>query len=119
MNKFIKFPFASFCKHLIEETGMSFIYGTTTSIAKSYFDNENNFIIKHISALRKGREYAEYTLLFNILLIASRSIKIRRAYALVFCNTICTYIASKRNGILFTLRSILYNLLSNYLTNFF
>ena len=119
MKDSINFKIADFCRHLIEETGSSFIFGTTTTFTKSFFDNEGNFIVKNIMALRKGAEYAEYTLLFNILLLLSRAIRMKKNLGLIVCNFICSYLSSKRNGVLFAFKSAIFNLISNIMSNFF
>ena len=119
MNDSIKIKLADFCRYLIEETGSSFIFGTTTALSKSFFDSENNIVAKNIMALRKGGEYAEYTLLFNTLLLIGRAMKLRRKFALVLCNFICSYVSSKRNGVLFAFKSAIFNLISNLLGSLF
>lgn len=114
-----KFRLAEFCRYLIEETGSSFIFGTTTALTKNLFDNENNIIVKNIMALRKGADYAEYTLLFNTLLLISRAMRMKRKFAIILCNFICSYISTKRNGVLFAFKSAIFNLISNFLNTLF
>ena len=79
----------------------------------------DNIVVKNITALRKGAEYAEYTLLFNTLLLISRAMRMKRKFAIVLCNFICSYISSKRNGVLFAFKSAIFNLISNLLNSLF
>lgn len=119
MNDSLKTKVTDFCRYLIEETGSSFIFGTTTAFTKNFFDTENNIVSKNVMALRKGGEYAEYTLLFNTLLVISRMIRMKRKFALILCNFICSFVSSKRNGVLFAFKSAIFNVISNVLSNLF
>jgi hypothetical protein len=103
------------CRFILEETGSSFIFGTSTNLVKNAFNFENNFFSKNLASIRRGVEIAEYSLLFNLIFLFSKFLRIKNRFGLLFSNLICSYLTAKRNGVLFAMKSLFFNLISNFI----
>lgn len=107
MNVFV----TEFYKNLLRETGASFIFGTATAAARGVLWNDSNLVAKQAQALRRGTEYAQYTMVYNALVYALTKMRIRAGYAAAVGFFVSSYLSGRRNGVAFGIKNGLLGLL--------
>lgn len=110
---------SEFYKNLVQETGTSFIFGTTTAAIKGMLNNDSNIIVKQIQALRKGGEYARYTLVYNIFTYFLSRLQIKSQYASMLSLFLTSYLVGRRNGFLFGVKNGLFGLSMSLLSQIY
>lgn len=97
-------------RSVVDEVSSSFIFGTATAAVKSLLCGENNAIVRHVQAVRKGADHAEYTLLFNTMLYICRLLGVRKKVSALGCVFLCSYLSARRNGMAFAIKSAAFGL---------
>jgi len=102
---------------LVKETAASFIFGTTSTIAKELFKGERNLISKNITALRRGVEHAEHALLYNTLLFVAEGAWIKKGLSHLLSTVVCSFISARKNGMLFAVKSAIFTLFTSSISS--
>ncbi|KAM0680183.1 hypothetical protein GINT2_001566 [Glugoides intestinalis] len=105
-------PLSDFYRSIVQESATSFIFGTATAFVKDFCVAEKNFFSKNIHAVRKGVEQAEHALLFRSLFFMARILQFESRFSQVASLILCSYISSRKNGILFALKSTIFSVIS-------
>lgn len=100
---------------LVENSGPSFIFGASTAFLreiafKEDLSSKNPLLVERtVQVLRKGVSQAEQSILYNAVFFVCRYLRLQRRISQIVGILASTFLLSKRNGIIYGMRSALAN----------